>query len=66
MTRKSKRELERAVEDLGGGDEDDSPTKIVLRRQVIKTGWSGDGDDYGDDDAEPGDVIEETEEVIEL
>lgn len=65
MTRKSKRELEQAVEDLGGGD-DDSPTEIVIRRQVIKTGWSGDGGDYGDDDAEPGDVIEETEKVIEL
>jgi hypothetical protein len=33
--RKSKRELERAIDDLGGGDEDDGPMSIRIRRYIV-------------------------------
>lgn len=62
MTRKSRREIERALEELD--DEPDEPLEIVIRRQVVKTGWSDERDEHPD--AEPGDVIEETEKVIEI
>lgn len=63
MTRPSKRELERAVDDLDGGD-GDAPPEIVIRNRVLKTGWSDGRGEYAD--AAVGDVVEETEDVIEL
>jgi hypothetical protein len=44
VTRKSKRELERALEYLRGdaGVDYDGPTEIVLRDQRVGTGWSSD------------------------
>lgn len=49
MTRKSKRELERAVENLDGGRGSDSPTSI----QFIERRVDGNGD------------VDEPEEVVE-
>lgn len=47
MTRKSKRELERAVEDLNPDRDYDGPDEIVIRRYVVPTGWSEDQSDEG-------------------
>lgn len=63
MTRRSKRELERALEGLDGGD-DDSPIEVVIRDRVVKTGWSDERGEHAD--AAPGDVVEESERVIGL
>lgn len=39
MTRKSKRELERAVEQLGPQTDYDGPEEIVIRDEVVGTDW---------------------------
>lgn len=41
MTRRSKRELERAVDDLGEEAGVDMDTPIVIRETVVGTEWSG-------------------------
>lgn len=35
MTRKSRRELERALEDLDGDDEHDGPMTVRIRRYIV-------------------------------
>lgn len=45
MTRRSKRELERALEDLDPTAGHDGPTEIVIRETVVPSDWNGeDGD----------------------
>jgi hypothetical protein len=46
MTHKSKREIERAIEDLTAADERD--TTIIFRQTVHGTEWSGGGLDPGE------------------
>jgi hypothetical protein len=51
MARRSKRELERALEELS--TEDDDHLEITLHETVVGTEWEG-------SDLDPGDVVEET------
>lgn len=50
MTRKSPREIERAIENLTG-DYSVEPKEIVITHQLVETSWSSD-----DPDPEPKDV----------
>ena len=52
MTRPSKRELERALEDLYSDVDDGGTTTIVIEETIVGTGWSAeDGEPASDLDA---------------
>lgn len=51
MTRKSKREVERALEDLDGGTGDEEPLRVVIRRDRVD---------------EDGEIVERNETVVEM
>jgi len=60
MTRKSERELERAVEDLReAAGVADGPLEIEITDTIVASDWSPDGvDEEEAPDADPGEVIE--------
>jgi hypothetical protein len=54
VTRKSRREIERALNAMGDG-----PDQLVIRDTVVATSW-------GDEETDPGTVLEEKRTEIEL
>lgn len=44
MTRKSRREIERALERIDPRADPPGPTEIVIDEYVVSTGWGEDGD----------------------
>jgi hypothetical protein len=54
MTRRSKRELERAVEDLDPVDDYDGPTEILITHHEVPTDW---GDEARDVDVGEGPIV---------
>lgn len=51
MTRRSKREIERAVEDLDGGGDEEDRLRVVIQHDLVD---------------EDGEVVETDREVVEL
>jgi len=58
MTRKSEREIERAVDDLrAAADVDGDPVEFEITHTVVASDWTEDSELPAHPDADPGDVV---------